>query len=187
MTRFRPCIDLHDGKVKQIVGSTLRDDAQGPSTNFVSEHSSAHFATLYRRDGLGGGHVIMLGPGNESAALEALRAFPGGLQLGGGIRPKTAHRYLEAGASQVIVTSYLFEADGRFREDRLTELSGHARQFGDRLELPRHGDRVGGGDESLADAHGFARGRRLFSEIGSLLRGVPHPCGGCGRKVPGHG
>ena len=123
MTRFRPCIDLHDGKVKQIVGSTLRDDAQGPSTNFVSQHSSAYFAELYQRDGLLGGHVIMLGPGNESAALEALQAFPGGLQLGGGIRPETAERYLEAGASQVIVTSYLFDAEAHFREDRLTELS----------------------------------------------------------------
>jgi len=107
--RFRPCIDLHHGKVKQIVGSTL-SDAPGdvPVTNFETDRPSSYFAGLYRNDGLKGGHVIMLGPGNESAAEDALRAFPQGLQIGGGIRPENAGHYLEAGASHVIVTSFIF-------------------------------------------------------------------------------
>ena len=80
---FRPCIDLHEGKVKQIVGGTLGE--AGLRTNFVSEKPAAWFAELYKRDGLAGGHVIMLGPGNETEARAALAAFPGGLQIGGGI------------------------------------------------------------------------------------------------------
>jgi phosphoribosylformimino-5-aminoimidazole carboxamide ribotide isomerase len=118
MTKFRPCIDLHDGKVKQIVGSTLTEDASGPSTNFISEKPSSHFAELYRRDGLTGGHLIMLGKGNEAAALEAIAAYPKGLQVGGGITPVNAGRYLDAGASHVIVTSFVFEGD-RFSEEKL--------------------------------------------------------------------
>lgn len=123
MTRFRPCIDLHDGKVKQIVGSTLRDEGAGPEENFVSEHSAGWYAAKYKEDGLTGGHVIMLGKGNEAAALEALRAFPGGLHLGGGIRPENAPQYLEAGASHVIVTSYIFDEKSRFSESRLREMT----------------------------------------------------------------
>lgn len=103
---FRPCIDLHEGRVKQIVGGTL--DTAGLRTNFVSEKPSAWFAESYRRDGLTGGHVIMLGPANETAALEALRAYPGGLQLGGGVTIENARVYLDAGASHVIVTSWVF-------------------------------------------------------------------------------
>lgn len=119
MTLFRPCIDLHEGRVKQIVGGTLTDE--GARENFVSDKSAAEFAELYRRDGLSGGHVIQLGPGNEEAARAALSAFPGGLQLGGGINEKNARTWLDAGASQVIVTSYLFEG-GRFSEARLRAL-----------------------------------------------------------------
>lgn len=104
--RFRPCIDLHDGKVKQLVGSTLTTPS--PVTNFEAEYPSSYFADLYRNDGLTGGHVIMLGPGNEAAAEEALHAFPLGLQVGGGIGPENAGRYLDAGASHVIVTSFIF-------------------------------------------------------------------------------
>jgi phosphoribosylformimino-5-aminoimidazole carboxamide ribotide isomerase len=122
MTRFRPCIDLHEGKVKQIVGSTLRDHGPGPRVNFVSDRDPAWFAELYRRDGLTGGHVILLGPDNEGAAKAALAAWPGGLQVGGGIRPDNAADYLEAGASHVIVTSHLFDRDGRFAEERLDAL-----------------------------------------------------------------
>ncbi|MBD2846085.1 phosphoribosylformimino-5-aminoimidazole carboxamide ribotide isomerase [Paenibacillus sp. IB182496] len=107
--KFRPCIDIHQGKVKQIVGETLGAANGAVVENFVSKQSPAYYAELFRRDGLSGGHVIMLGPGNEAAALEALCAYPGGLQLGGGIRADNAARYLEAGASHVIVTSYLFE------------------------------------------------------------------------------
>lgn len=117
---FRPCIDLHEGKVKQIVGGTL-DGADPLRTNFVSEKSAASFAELYRRDGLSGGHVIMLGPGNESAALAALAAFPGGLHVGGGINSQNARGWLDAGASHVIVTSWVFR-EGRVDWARLDEL-----------------------------------------------------------------
>jgi phosphoribosylformimino-5-aminoimidazole carboxamide ribotide isomerase len=122
MTRFRPCIDLHDGKVKQIVGSTLRDGGAGPQENFVSDKGAGWYAARYKEDGLVGGHVIMLGKGNEAAALEALAAFPGGLHIGGGIRPENAHRFLNAGASHVIVTSYIFDEEGRFDETKLQEM-----------------------------------------------------------------
>ncbi|HEY3664903.1 MAG TPA: phosphoribosylformimino-5-aminoimidazole carboxamide ribotide isomerase, partial [Polyangiaceae bacterium] len=118
---FRPCIDLHEGKVKQIVGGTLSEVAHAVRTNFVSEQSSAHYAELYRRDGLRGGHVILLGPGNEQSALAALAAYPGGMQLGGGVNLDNAPRWLDAGASQVIVTSWLFQA-GQVDFERLASL-----------------------------------------------------------------
>lgn len=121
-TRFRPCIDLHEGRVKQIVGGTLRDGGGGLRTNFVAEQPAGHFARLYREDGLEGGHVIMLGGGNEAAAREALAEWPGGLQVGGGISGENAGRWLEAGASRVIVTSWLFSGEGRFLWERLEEL-----------------------------------------------------------------
>ena len=109
---FRPCIDLKNGRVVQIVGGTLTDgdDAQ-TVTNYVSDRPAAEFAALYRQDGLRGGHVIMLGPGSEDAARSALAAYPGGLQIGGGITASNAQHWLDAGASHVIVTSYLFEDD----------------------------------------------------------------------------
>ncbi len=116
---FRPCIDLHEGKVKQIVGGTLGD--AGLRTNFVSEKSAAWFAELYKRDGLYGGHVIMLGDGNEAEARAALAAFPRGLQIGGGINTTNAHSWLDAGASHVIVTSWVFR-EGRVDWGRLNEL-----------------------------------------------------------------
>ena len=116
---FRPCIDLHEGKVKQIVGGTLSD--AGAHTNFVSEKSAAWFAELYRRDNLRGGHVIQLGEGNESEARAALAAFPGGLHLGGGVNASNARGWLEAGASHVIVTSWVFR-EGRVDWSRLDEL-----------------------------------------------------------------
>ncbi len=118
---FRPCIDLHDGKVKQIVGGTLTDDGGRLTTNFVSEKPSAWFARLYQQDHLKGGHVIMLGPGNEAAAREALAAYPGGLQVGGGIHADNAAAYLDAGASHVIVTSWIFR-EGRIDDARLERL-----------------------------------------------------------------
>jgi phosphoribosylformimino-5-aminoimidazole carboxamide ribotide isomerase len=121
MTLFRPCIDLHDGRVKQIVGGSLRDGS-APKTNFVSDRDGAFYAGLYRDSGLRGGHVILLGPGNETAAKAALKAFPGGLQLGGGVTASNALQWLEAGASHVIVTSWLFP-DGDFSLKRLRELS----------------------------------------------------------------
>jgi phosphoribosylformimino-5-aminoimidazole carboxamide ribotide isomerase len=123
MTRFRPCIDLHQGKVKQIVGASLRDDGPGPKENFVSDQAPAWFARKFREDALGGGHVIQLGPGNETAAREALAAWPGGLQIGGGITAGNAAAWLDAGASHVIVTSALFDAAGRFLTDALAHLA----------------------------------------------------------------
>ena len=121
MTKFRPCIDLHDGKVKQIVGSSLSDSGAGLKTNFETDRSSAWFAELYKRDGIKGGHVIMLGKGNESAAKDALSAYPGGLQVGGGINAQNAKEYIDAGASHVIVTSWIFP-DGKLDRARLKEL-----------------------------------------------------------------
>ncbi len=120
--KFRPCIDLHGGRVKQIVGSTLSDTrAEALATNFASDKPSSFYAELYRADRLSGGHVIMLGPGNEEAAAEALRAFPGGLQVGGGISADNAAYWLAQGAGAVIVTSAVFR-DGRVHEDRLRAL-----------------------------------------------------------------
>lgn len=118
---FRPCIDLHEGKVKQIVGGSLTDDASTLRTNFVSERPASWYAELYRRDDLRGGHVILLGPGNEEAARKALQAFPGGLQIGGGINLQNASHWLDAGASHVVVTSWVF-CDGELNEDRLDAL-----------------------------------------------------------------
>ena len=118
---FRPCIDLHEGKVKQIVGGTLGDGSSAPRTNFVSDRSSVYYAELYRRDGLAGGHVIMLGPGNEEAGRAALAAYPGGLQIGGGINLENAAGYLEDGASHVIDTSWVFQG-GKVNWDRLAAL-----------------------------------------------------------------
>jgi phosphoribosylformimino-5-aminoimidazole carboxamide ribotide isomerase len=117
---FRPCIDLHEGKVKQIVGGTLGAPAD-LRTNFVSEKPAAWFAELYKRDGLAGGHVIMLGPGNESEARSALAAFRGGMHVGGGINSQNARSWLDAGASHVIVTSWVFR-EGRVDWERLEEL-----------------------------------------------------------------
>ena len=121
--KFRPCIDLHNGKVKQIVGSTLVDnDPDCLQTNFTAHHSPSWFAQLYMQDGLTGGHIIMLGPGNDDAAVEALSAWPNGMQIGGGIRADNAALWLERGASHVIVTSWVFQ-NGRVDEQRLRELS----------------------------------------------------------------
>lgn len=119
VTQFRPCIDIHQGRVKQIVGGSLT--ASGATENFVSEEPASYFAERYRADGLHGGHVIQLGPGNEAAAQGALAAFPGGLQLGGGVTDQTARLWLERGASQVIVTSFLFEGKS-FSRERLGKL-----------------------------------------------------------------
>src|SRR6478672_9845724 len=124
MTQFRPCIDLHQGKVKQIVGGSLRDDGPEPTENFVSGHSAGWFAGRFREDSLTGGHVIKLGPGNDPAAREALAAWPGGLQIGGGINETNAAEWLDAGASHVIVTSALFDTDGKFLDQTLRALVG---------------------------------------------------------------
>lgn len=122
MTQFRPCIDLHQGRVKQIVGGTLTDDGDGPTENFVATQSADWFATKYRDDALAGGHVIKLGPGNDEAARLALSGFPGGMQIGGGINADNAADWIDAGASHVIVTSWLFDDHGRLQIQRLKQL-----------------------------------------------------------------
>ena len=120
MTLFRPCIDLHQGQVKQIVGGSLNDE--GAETNYVSPYDSAYYAALYKEHQLHGGHVIALGPGNQEAVLKALAAWPQGLQFGGGVNIDNAADFLNAGASHVIVTSWLF-SDGEFNWQRLEELT----------------------------------------------------------------
>ena len=127
--RFRPCIDIHNGTVKQIVGSSLKDEGNSASENFVSAYDSVHYADMFRERGLCGGHAIIL---NKKGTLEyeasydecmkALRAYPGGLQVGGGILPENAERFLDAGASHVIVTSYVF-SDGKINYDNLEKIS----------------------------------------------------------------
>ena len=126
--RFRPCIDIHNGKVKQIVGGSLTDVQDQAEENFVSEQDGAFYARLYREAGLSGGHVILLNSqdspyyeATRAQAFLALKAYPGGLQLGGGVNPQNAGVYLDAGASHVIVTSYVFR-DGRISWEKLEEM-----------------------------------------------------------------
>ncbi|PGH23428.1 1-(5-phosphoribosyl)-5-[(5-phosphoribosylamino)methylideneamino] imidazole-4-carboxamide isomerase [Polytolypa hystricis UAMH7299] len=118
MTRFRPCIDLHAGQVKQIVGGTLTTEPGDLKTNYVSSHPAGYFAKLYRDHSLTGGHVVMLGPGNDGAAKEALAAWPEGLHVAGGITDENAQYWIDAGAEKVVITSYLFPG-GKFSLDRL--------------------------------------------------------------------
>lgn len=108
--------------MKQIVGGSLRDHGPGPRENFVSDKAPAWFAETFRADEVTGGHVIKLGPGNDAAAREALAAWPGGLQIGGGINPDNAREWLDAGASHVIVTSALFDHAGKFLNDALERM-----------------------------------------------------------------
>lgn len=119
--KFRPCIDLHNGQVKQIVGGSLSDHGAEPETNFVSTQSSAWYAQQYQTDQLTGGHIIKLGPNNDEAAKQALAAWPSGMQIGGGITADNARQWIDAGASHVIVTSYIFN-QGRIDYDRLERL-----------------------------------------------------------------
>lgn len=114
--RFRPCIDIHNGKVKQIVGSSLKDEGDVAKENFTSDRGAAFYARMYRELGLSGGHIILLNPsespfyaGSKRQALDALNATPGLLQIGGGINADNAGEFLDAGASHVIVTSYVFK------------------------------------------------------------------------------
>ena len=120
--QFRPCIDLHGGRVKQIVGSTLHDECVDTlQTNFSSDFPPSHYADLYKKDNLPGGHIIMLGPGNEAAAIDALKTWPGGMHVGGGITADNAAFWIEQGASHVIVTSHVFH-NGILDEERLVTL-----------------------------------------------------------------
>lgn len=124
MTKFRPCIDIHHGQVKQIVGGTLdQENPKALRTNFVSPHTAEWYAQRYAEDNLTGGHVIMLGEGNKAAALSALDAYPQGLQIGGGINDANALDWLKAGASHIILTSWLFSSTGEFLWNRLEKIS----------------------------------------------------------------
>ena len=126
--QFRPCIDIHNGKVKQIVGSSLKDVGNQAEENFVSELSAADYAKMYQSDGIKGGHIILLNAmeseyyeATKRQAVDALLAYPGGLQIGGGITADNASYYIEKGASHVIVTSYVFK-DGKINYDNLERL-----------------------------------------------------------------
>lgn len=125
---FRPCIDIHNGSVKQIVGSSLCDQNDAAQENFVAKQDAAFFARLYQEYRIQNGHIILLNPVSSSyynetkkQAFMALAAYPGGLQVGGGITPDNAGEFLDAGASHVIVTSYVFK-EGRIEYDKLNEL-----------------------------------------------------------------
>ena len=125
---FRPCIDIHNGKVKQIVGGSLKDEGNQAKENFVAEQDAAYFAEFYKKDKIRGGHIILLNPSDSSyyketkrQALLALHTYPGGMQVGGGIHAENAKEFIEAGASHVIVTSYVFK-DGRINYENLKKL-----------------------------------------------------------------
>ena len=125
---FRPCIDIHNGKVKQIVGGSLTDEKDQASENYVSERDASWYADLYKKDHLTGGHVILLNAKDspyynetKAQALAALRAYPGGLQVGGGITDENAAEFLNAGASHVIVTSFVFR-EGRIDQENLSKI-----------------------------------------------------------------
>ena len=127
--KFRPCIDIHNGKVKQIVGGSLKDSGDQARENFASEYDSTYYANLYKKDGLTGGHIILLNPvsseyygATREQALQALRAYPGGMQVGGGITAENAAEYIRVGASHVIVTSYIFR-DGEILWENLNQLT----------------------------------------------------------------
>lgn len=117
--KFRPCIDLHEGKVKQIVGGSLNDS--GAKENFVSNFEADYYAQLYKKNNLTGGHIIALGQGNQEQIEKALKAYPFGMQVGGGINASNAKTYIDLGASHVIVTSYIFN-NGQLYLDHLEEM-----------------------------------------------------------------
>ena len=125
---FRPCIDIHNGKVKQIVGGSLKDRGDFASENFVSEQDSRFYADMYRKSGIKGGHIILLNSvdseyyeDTKEQAVMALEAYPQGLQVGGGITADNAMEFIDAGAAAVIVTSYVFK-DGRINYANLSRL-----------------------------------------------------------------
>lgn len=126
--QFRPCIDIHNGKVKQIVGGSLKDEGNKATENFVSDRDASYFANLYKKGNLKGAHVIMLNAADseyyeatKNQALLAVKTYPGALQVGGGITAENAKEYIANGADKVIVTSYVFK-DGKIQYDNLNKL-----------------------------------------------------------------
>ena len=192
---FRPCIDIHNGKVKQIVGGSLKDLGDRAQENFVSEQDAAFYAKLYQKNSLKGGHIILLNASDspyyeatKEQALSALRVYPGGLQVGGGITAENAAEYLAAGASHVIVTSYVFR-EGRIDYDRLDKL---VQSIGkEHLVLDVSCKRAGEQYLVVTD-----RWQKLTEEAvdEALLKKLSvycdeflDPCRGCGRQGPGNG
>lgn len=125
---FRPCIDIHNGQVKQIVGGSLTDNNNHAKENFVASKDADYYAKLYKKHNIKGGHIILLNPATseyyeatKAQAFKALNAYPGGLQIGGGINDKNAMEYIDAGASHVIVTSYVFQ-NGHINMENLKKI-----------------------------------------------------------------
>lgn len=173
--KFRPCIDIHNGSVKQIVGGSLTDDGGNTRENYVSDKDAAYYAGIYREHGLSGGHIAMLNAqGTEeydltrAAALKALAAYPGGLQIGGGVNVDNAMSYIEAGASHVIVTSYVFR-DGYVDMDRLAGLEKKVGK--DRLVLDLSCRKKEDGYYIVTDRWQKFTGQRLESQIFDELAG----------------
>ena len=153
---FRPCIDIHNGKVKQIVGGSLKDEGNMADENFVSGQDAVFYANLYKKEGFRGGHIILLNArdseyyeATKKQAVSALQAYPGGLQVGGGITAENAEEFLAAGASHVIVTSYVF-CDGQIKK-----ASGYSwkRASGLRFKLQEKRWKVLYCDRPLAEVH----------------------------------
>lgn len=174
--RFRPCIDIHNGKVKQIVGGSLRDEGDSARTNFASELDASFYAELYRRDGLKGGHIIILNSaGSEhyeasrQQALSALSSWPGGMQIGGGITAENAGDYLRAGASHVIVTSYVFR-NGSFQRENLDRLAAAVGR--ERIVLDLSCRKRDGAYYVVTDRWQNFTGMKLDKEVLSELSGM---------------
>lgn len=171
--RFRPCIDIHNGKVKQIVGGSLLDAGNYARENFVSGQDSVFYAELFKERGLVGGHVILLNDRDSKyyeqtreQAMAALRAYPGGLQVGGGITPENAEDYLQAGASHVIVTSYVF-SDGEVSLEHLREMERTVSR--ERLVLDLSCRKRGGDYYIVTDRWQVFTNVRLTGEVLSRL------------------
>lgn len=190
--KFRPCIDIHNGKVKQIVGGSLKDQGDQAAENFVSEQDAAFYAELYKKAGLKGGHVILLNgkdsPNYEATkaqALQALGKYPGGLQIGGGICPENAAEYLEAGASHVIVTSYVFK-NGVISWENLEKIRDAAGKEHLVLDLSCRKKRwqILYCHRPMAEIYRRDRDTGADGKAWKLLRRISGPCSGCGRKGP---
>lgn len=167
---FRPCIDIHNGKVKQIVGSSLADEGDRAVENFVAGADAAYYAHLYKEAGLRGGHIILLNSrdsayyeATKAQALQALAEYPGGLQIGGGIDAANAKQFLDAGASHVIVTSYVFR-DGKIDYERLATLRKNCRKrtSGSGSKLCKAGGWLLYCDRSLAERYEGTCDNRTF-------------------------
>ena len=168
---FRPCIDIHNGKVKQIVGSSLRDAGDQASENFVSGQDAPFYARMYQSRGIRGGHIILLNAKDspyyeetKNQALAALRAYPGGLQVGGGITDANASEFLEAGASAVIVTSFVFR-DGRIDY----ELSEYRPSKLVKMDILLNGDTVDALSFIVHKDFAYERGKLIVEKLKKII------------------